>query len=169
MNDYKGKSRAELEFIIRDAGEAAEAMKGHNPQAEGKYLDQVNDARTELNRRASKRGGPKPGAIAIVQSFTGRWGYCPADSFLLLRPDLDEHAVFASSQACEHAVKRDRAIPEGSPIAIIHNPAACADVQQVHQQRASLLETARLSADAKVRAYCYSEILACDQAIKAKS
>ena len=45
------KSIAELEYIIKDAGEAAVCMKDVNPVAEAKYLDQVNDAVTELARR----------------------------------------------------------------------------------------------------------------------
>ena len=52
---YHTKSDDELHFIIKDAGEAAVAMRGHAPQAESKYLDQVNDASTVLNYR--KRGG----------------------------------------------------------------------------------------------------------------
>ena len=34
----------ELLYIARDAKEAANAMRGHDPVAECKYLDQVNDA-----------------------------------------------------------------------------------------------------------------------------
>ena len=45
------KSRDELEYIIKDAGEAAINMRGFNPAAEAKYLDQVNYAATELFRR----------------------------------------------------------------------------------------------------------------------
>ncbi len=48
---YHGKSDAELRYIIKDAREAADAMRGHNDQAECKYLDQVNDACTVLNYR----------------------------------------------------------------------------------------------------------------------
>ena len=40
----KHKTEAELRYIIRDAGEAARAMRGHDPKAEAKYLDQINDA-----------------------------------------------------------------------------------------------------------------------------
>ena len=52
----KKKSIAELEYIIKDAGEAAKCMKDVNPAAEAKYLDQVNDAVSELYRR---RNPPK--------------------------------------------------------------------------------------------------------------
>jgi hypothetical protein len=53
---YHTKSNAELRFIIKDAGEAAVAMRGVNPVAEAKYLDQVNDACTVLNSRIIYRG-----------------------------------------------------------------------------------------------------------------
>lgn len=48
---YHKKTNAELEYIVKDAGEAAKAMQGHNPAAEAKYLDQVNDATTVLAYR----------------------------------------------------------------------------------------------------------------------
>lgn len=50
-NRYRSKTDAELDYIIRDAGEAAQAMRGHDPIAEAKYADQVNDACTERYRR----------------------------------------------------------------------------------------------------------------------
>ena len=43
------KSDDELRFIIRDAREAAEALKGS--EVEGKYLDQMHDAGTVLRSR----------------------------------------------------------------------------------------------------------------------
>jgi hypothetical protein len=46
---------AELRYIIKDANEAASCMFGHNPVAEAKYLDQVNDACTVLNARRFAR------------------------------------------------------------------------------------------------------------------
>lgn len=51
LQAMKTKTIAELEYIARDAKEAADAMKGWNTAAECKYLDQVNDAATELYRR----------------------------------------------------------------------------------------------------------------------
>lgn len=51
MNDYRNKTDDELSYIMRDAHEAAQAMRGHDARAECKYLDQVNDAATELYRR----------------------------------------------------------------------------------------------------------------------
>ena len=54
MNDYRKKSDAELRYILKDAGEAAQAMREVDRNAECKYLDQVNDACTELHRRGKK-------------------------------------------------------------------------------------------------------------------
>jgi hypothetical protein len=52
INDYSNKSTDELLFIAQDAKQAADCMKGLDYSAECKYLDQVNDAVTELyNRR----------------------------------------------------------------------------------------------------------------------
>jgi hypothetical protein len=48
---FHAKSVAELLYIVRDAGQAARAMRGVNDVAECKYLDQVNDACTILNLR----------------------------------------------------------------------------------------------------------------------
>ena len=51
-NNYKNKSADELEFIIRDAAEVATFAKDlGNYEAEAKYLDQVNDACSELYKR----------------------------------------------------------------------------------------------------------------------
>jgi hypothetical protein len=54
-HSYHTKSDEALRYIIKDAGEAARAMRGHSPKSEAKYLDQVNDASTVLNYR--KQGG----------------------------------------------------------------------------------------------------------------
>lgn len=49
---YVTKTEAELIYIIKDAAEAAGAMRSiGNLSAECKYLDQMNDASTELYRR----------------------------------------------------------------------------------------------------------------------
>jgi hypothetical protein len=45
-HEYHKKSNAELIGIAKDAHKAAEAMKGHNTQAENKYRDQANDSAT---------------------------------------------------------------------------------------------------------------------------
>ena len=45
-HDYHKKTDAQLEYIAKDAHKAAEAMKGHNTQAENKYRDQANDSAT---------------------------------------------------------------------------------------------------------------------------
>lgn len=52
---YWSKTEAELRYIIRDAGEAARAMRDIDAKAEGKYLDQVNDACTVLRTIAEER------------------------------------------------------------------------------------------------------------------
>jgi hypothetical protein len=52
MNNYRTKSTDELKFIIKDASEAATFAKDlGDMQAECKYLDQINDACSELYRR----------------------------------------------------------------------------------------------------------------------
>jgi hypothetical protein len=48
---YHDKSDDELKYILKDASEAARAMKNHSPKAESKYLDQVNDAATVMHYR----------------------------------------------------------------------------------------------------------------------
>ena len=52
---YHNKTDAELEFIVKDAREAALAMRGVNEQAELKYLDQINDAFTVMGYRAARQ------------------------------------------------------------------------------------------------------------------
>lgn len=52
---YHKKTDAELKYIIKDAGESAKSMKGHDSKAESKYLDQVNDASTVLYHRKNKK------------------------------------------------------------------------------------------------------------------
>lgn len=53
-HDYHSKNDDELKYIIKDASDAAKAMKDHDTKAEAKYLDQVNDATTILAHRKSK-------------------------------------------------------------------------------------------------------------------
>jgi hypothetical protein len=70
---YHSKSDAELRYILKDANEAARNMKGMNDKAEGKYLDQVNDASTVLGYR--KRGGqPIPPPSKGDDSFMNKGG-----------------------------------------------------------------------------------------------
>ena len=54
---YHSKSNSSLRYIIKDASEAARAMKDHSPTSESKYLDQANDASTVLGYR-QKNGMP---------------------------------------------------------------------------------------------------------------
>jgi hypothetical protein len=51
MNDYSNKTEAQLKYILKDANEAALNMRGFDYKAECKYLDQINDAASELYRR----------------------------------------------------------------------------------------------------------------------
>lgn len=57
LSQYRAKTDAELLYIAKDAHAAAVAMRGFDDQAEGKYLDQVNDACTVMfeRRRAARR------------------------------------------------------------------------------------------------------------------
>jgi hypothetical protein len=57
LNRYRTKTDAELAYIAKDAKEAAEAMRGLDARAEAKYLDQVNDACTEMYRRRNTKKG----------------------------------------------------------------------------------------------------------------
>lgn len=50
---YHDKTDAELQFIVKDAREAGEAVRGHDVTAENKYADQVNDALTVMGYRAA--------------------------------------------------------------------------------------------------------------------
>jgi predicted RNA binding protein YcfA (HicA-like mRNA interferase family) len=56
-HEYHKKSDEALIHIAKDAHEAAEAMKGHNTQAENKYRDQANDSATVRHFR-KKNGMP---------------------------------------------------------------------------------------------------------------
>jgi hypothetical protein len=53
-HDYHTKSDASLNYIIKDAGEARDALGNDHP-SNGKYSDQINNARTVLHFR--KNGG----------------------------------------------------------------------------------------------------------------
>lgn len=52
-HSYHSKTDAQLRYIIKDAAEAAQAMRNVNFLSECKYLDQVNDAATVLGWRKS--------------------------------------------------------------------------------------------------------------------
>jgi len=57
---YWAKEDQVLRYIIKDAGEAAVNMRGLDYFAEGKYLDQVNDACTVLKWRRDNRMAIQP-------------------------------------------------------------------------------------------------------------
>jgi hypothetical protein len=48
---YWDKPNNQLIYIMRDAYMAAECMKHHDPVAEAKYLEQMNDACTVITYR----------------------------------------------------------------------------------------------------------------------
>jgi TRAP-type C4-dicarboxylate transport system substrate-binding protein len=51
-------SNESLRYIMKDAHEAAEAMKGHNAAAEAKYLEQLCDAGSVLYTRQKQAKSP---------------------------------------------------------------------------------------------------------------
>lgn len=52
MNRYANKTIAELQYIQKDAYEAAQCAQAlGDAKAESKYLDQLNDAASELFKR----------------------------------------------------------------------------------------------------------------------
>jgi hypothetical protein len=65
LKSYHAKSDAELLYILRDAAEAAVNMRGLDPVAECKYLDQVNDACTVMHMRRSRRDRDGRGPTAM--------------------------------------------------------------------------------------------------------
>lgn len=73
---YHQKSDAELRYIAKDAKEAAEAMRGHSPHAENKYLDQVNDAASVLGYR--QRGGSQDLGPAAAEALASGQKSMPA-------------------------------------------------------------------------------------------
>jgi hypothetical protein len=76
-HEYHRKTDAELVYIAKDAHKAAEAMKGHNTQAENKYRDQANDSATVRYFR-QKNGMPnwykkKYGHIKEEDSYVAKF------------------------------------------------------------------------------------------------
>lgn len=52
MNRYANKSFAELQYIMKDASEAAKCAQAlGDAKNECRYLDEVNDASTEMYKR----------------------------------------------------------------------------------------------------------------------
>jgi hypothetical protein len=54
-SSFWSKTNVELHYILKDAQEAADAVRSHDPRAEDKYLEQICDAATVLHAR--KQGG----------------------------------------------------------------------------------------------------------------
>lgn len=58
MNAYQNKTVAELQYIMKDAHEAAKCAQSLGDSTnECRYLDQVNDAATELYKRRNANVG----------------------------------------------------------------------------------------------------------------
>lgn len=51
QKSLRKRTEAQLRFIMKDAAEAAEAVKELNPESAGYYLDEVSYAAMELKRR----------------------------------------------------------------------------------------------------------------------
>lgn len=119
---YHKKSDDELRYIIKDAGAAALAMRGHNRAAEDKYVDQVNDAQTVLYYR--KNGGLK-GATHEAELKPGTRVKTPHGHGKIVRYDKGDgphgspyYIVDVGKQASEkvmaHQLQREDA-PMGAP------------------------------------------------------
>jgi hypothetical protein len=69
---YHAKTDAMLEYIIKDAGDAALCMRGVSAKAEAKYLDQVNDACTVLHYRKNMAAAKaaKAGFLKLMKGAT---------------------------------------------------------------------------------------------------
>lgn len=88
---YHKKTDAELWYVIKDASAAAHAMQSHNPRAEAKYLDQVNDAHTILHYR--NNGGKRITEATTPYNKTGGGVVGGAASMLhLMRVDAHKRA-----------------------------------------------------------------------------
>ena len=88
-HEYHKKTDAQLEYIAKDAHEAAEAMKGHNTTAENKYRDQANDSATVRYWRKKngmpdwykKKYGHMKEETEIVEQKTAKSGVIETDVF----------------------------------------------------------------------------------------
>jgi len=67
LAQYRIKTDDQLRYILEDAGLAARAMKGVDDKAEAKYLDQVNDALTELYRRKNAKHLYEVGVYGLAE------------------------------------------------------------------------------------------------------
>ena len=88
-HEYHKKTDTQLEYIAKDAHEAAEAMKGHNTTAENKYRDQANDSATVRYWRKKngmpdwykKKYGHMKEETEIVEQKTAKSGVIETDVF----------------------------------------------------------------------------------------
>lgn len=75
---YRRLTDSELSYIIKDASEAAAAMRSiGNVVAENKYLDQINDATTvfaERVRQKARRQPRSPRTVWVIEGIvSGEW------------------------------------------------------------------------------------------------
>ena len=134
-NDYRRKSIAELDYIIRDASEAAQAMRGMNSAAESKYLEQVADAETERARRRTKRNPRKQSYAAEFDSMMGRASFegmmKPKDDYINLGGDRvknDKKSIVRHVQKTYPNVKEVRNDPQYGWVPVFGNPRRSATV-----------------------------------------
>lgn len=97
-HEYHTKSDIELRGIQKDANEAAKAMKGHDPKAEAKYLDQINDASTVLYYR-QKNGGKQLPKSSVVKEATIK---------NFADPDHDPKIIKMMGDAYDHLNEREK-------------------------------------------------------------
>ena len=130
-NDYRRKSIAELDYIIRDASEAAQAMRGMNSAAESKYLEQVADAETERARRRTTRNPRKQSYAAEFDSMMGRASFegmmKPKDDYINLGGDRvknDKKSILRHVQKTYPNVQDVRNDPQYGWVPVFGNPRA---------------------------------------------
>jgi hypothetical protein len=119
LDEYATKTDEELRYIIKDASEAALAMRGHSPASEEKYLDQVNDASTILYRR-------RHGLDEITAEPKAKRKRNPAKKTVSQKISQLVHEGYPQRQAVAVALNEERA---GK---VKRNPARKAPARMVH-------------------------------------
>jgi predicted RNA binding protein YcfA (HicA-like mRNA interferase family) len=146
-HEYHRKTDAELEYIAKDAHKAAEAMKGHNTDAENKYRDQASDSATvryfrkkngmqpwykkkygHVNEETSKHAG-------WIAHYNGQKHEIPKEhakdlydakqkAIAHFKAPKSKHSLIAIKPAYnEEVVVEDNVINTNSPNSVLNNPA----------------------------------------------
>lgn len=146
-HEYHKKTDAELEYIAKDAHKAAEAMKGHNTDAENKYRDQASDSATvryfrkkngmqpwykkkygHVNEETSKHAG-------WIAHYNGQKHEIPKEhakdlydakqkAIAHFKAPKSKHSLIAIKPAYnEEVVVEDNVINTNSPNSVLNNPA----------------------------------------------